>query len=175
MVFPFSFLADCAVASCVLRRLVLISLLWHPRFAKEFFELYDKFEDFMRGKGKVSTPIQIQIASPENESDGLVLNSVTKQFCNSAFQHCTVNNKPGARHNIWWETDAIRNPALREAARFFDAYAKAPKNGQCPLPAPCGKWDYWRFRCDNSAACSYQYRWGDWHLGMSCRTRNDAC
>ena len=128
------------------------------QFAKEFFGLYDKFDVFMNGKGKISTPIQIQIANPSSKSDGLVLNRVTEEFCNKAMKHCTTNGKPGARHNIWWETDAIRNPAMKEAAAFFDKFANKPKKPQCPLPKECGSWDYWRFRCRDPEYCGCEFR-----------------
>ena len=117
--------------------------------AKEFFDLYDAFAEFMEGEGKISTPILIQTAGDMSGSDGLVLNPETKKFCDQSLKSCTLTNYPTSKHHIWTETDDIRNPAMKEA---FDCFAGAGvKTAQCPTVPTCGAWNYsWRnWGCKN--------------------------
>lgn len=146
-------------------------------FAREFFKMYDKFDEFSQGKGKVSTPVKIQLAGDAGGSDGLVLNPETTRFCNEGLKHCTSRGFTSSKHNIWWEADQIRNAALQDADVFLQSHAQARKTPQCPLPPACGRWDWNWFNsgCADSGRCSYQFQFGDVGLGSSCRPRNDVC
>ena len=144
--------------------------------ALEFFQLNDNLEAFMQGVGKLSTPTLIQMAGNPSESDGLVLNPETQRFCNDALASCTLTKYPTSRHHIWTEKDDIRTPAMNEAFAFFDAHSGAKKS-QCERPSACGQWNYsWRnWGCKNPSKCSYNYKFGDIHLGQSCRPKAIAC
>jgi len=144
--------------------------------AKEFFDLYDAFAEFMEGEGKISTPILIQTAGDMSGSDGLVLNPETKKFCDQSLKSCTLTNYPTSKHHIWTETDDIRNPAMKEAFDFFARNAGV-KTAQCPTVPTCGAWNYsWRnWGCKNSDKCEYKYKFGDVHLGQSCRAKPINC
>jgi len=147
-------------------------------FAREFFRLYSGFEDFMKGVGKIATPVMIQVAGKPNESDGRVMNAETDRFCSESLKHCEIKYFEESKHNIWWETDSIRSGALEEALEFFEENS-GTMNQQCPPPANCGSWVYdwpWNYNgCADPNNCSYQLQLGDYHLGMSCRPRNDVC
>ena len=144
--------------------------------AKEFFDLNDSFEAFMAGVGKISTPILIQMAGNKTGSDGLVLNPETQRFCDEALANCKVTHYSESRHNIWFEKDTIRNPALKEAITFLKSNSGS-KTSQCPRPHTCGSWNYswWSWGCKYPSSCSYQYQFGDYHLGMSCRPKPISC
>merc|ERR1712226_1793722 len=111
------------------------------QFAQEFFELYNDFSDFEAGAGRLSTPVHIQTAGPAAGTDGWVLNDETQKWCNDGLLRCTITNYAASRHNIWWERDAIRSPALAEADAFLQGH-REHKVEQCPLPPPCGEWVY---------------------------------
>lgn len=149
------------------------------RFAAEFFDLFEELDAFNGGTGKIATPILIQRAGPADGSDGLVLNAETHKFCTESLRHCTLTGYDDSKHQIWMEKDDIsQTRALPEVDRFFQQH-RGTRVAQCPLPATCGQWTYkwwpWQSHCTNPSRCSYQYRFGDWHLGMSCRPKADAC
>ena len=143
-------------------------------FAQELFRLYNALDDFNDGKGKISTPVLIQMAGDATDTDGNVQNPETANFCSEALKHCTLENFAASRHNIWWEADEIRDPALLNADIFFQRH-KESKVPQCPPEPTCGRWKYSRARCHDSSVCSHQFKVGDWHLGASCRPRSDVC
>jgi len=143
-------------------------------FATELFGLYDALDDFNQGRGKVSTPVLIQMASDADGTDGYVQNPDTTNFCSEALKDCTIKNFTGSRHNIWFEADEIRDPALADADDFFQMH-KEIKLDQCPPEPSCGRWNYWGATCQDPSVCSHQFKVGDWHLGASCRPSNDVC
>jgi len=146
------------------------------QFAKEFFDLFDVIDEFNDSLGKISTPTLIQIAGSHTGSDGLVLNSETTTFCEKSLKACTTSQYSGSKHNIWWERDEVRGPALVEVFNFLQEHS-GEKVAQCPLPASCGEWDYSlsTWGCKNPSECSFQPQWGDYLLGQMCRASGPAC
>lgn len=142
--------------------------------AKEFFDLNVGLENF---KGKIATPVLLQVAGDMETTDGLVMNQETVKFQEKALLNSKVTNYRASKHQIWWESDSIRSNALGEVNEFFEKYAKEAKTERCPKPATCGSWNYsWRnWGCNDSSNCSYQYKFGDYHLGMSCRPKSTSC
>lgn len=146
------------------------------QFAKEFFDLFDAIDEFNDSKGKISTPVLIQMAGSPSGSDGLVLNPETTTFCKESLKACTLSQYSDSKHNIWWERDEIRDSALVEMHNFFQKH-DGNTVPQCPLPASCGQWDYsWsNWGCKNPSQCSSQRQWGDYLLGHTCRPSGPAC
>jgi len=146
------------------------------QFAKEFFDLFDAIDEFNDSLGKISTPVLIQMAGIPSGSDGLVLNPETTNFCKKSLKACTLSEYSDSKHNIWWERDEIRDPALAEMHNFLQNHM-GEKVAQCPLPAICGEWDYsWHnWGCKNPLQCSSQRQWGDYLLGHTCRPSSPAC
>jgi lysophospholipase len=124
-------------------------------FAKEFFGMYTTFEDFTRGR--LSIPILIQQAKNNDDgSDGIVINAPQETFCSRA-DGCKVTKYPNANHNIWFETDGIRNSALQEAFEFYDSKANVGPAVQNKLPDMCSGWKWWCAweNCDCIWSCSH--------------------
>jgi len=125
-------------------------------FASEFFGMFDAFQSFKDVKAKLSTPILLQQARDNGDgSDGIVVNTEQTSFCSHAAQMCTLKQFPQSEHNIWFEKDSIRTPALQDVYKFYDAHAASvvPQNS---LPPTC----YWRtwcriFGCDCIHECSH--------------------
>lgn len=136
--------------------------------ATEFFGLYDELEAF---KGKITTPFLTQVAGDLSTTDGLVLNPDTVDFHKRAMKNGKLTNYRTSKHQIWWNSDSIMSSSLGEVNDFFarNANKKVP---QCKVPT-CGSWNWsWRnWGCKDSENCSYQYQFGDYHLGMSCRPK----
>lgn len=143
---------------------------------RSFFDLFDAIDEFNDGLGKISTPALIQIAGSPMGSDGLVLNQETITFCKKSLKSCTRSQYINSRHNIWWERDEVRGPALEEVHNFLQEHT-GQKVAQCPLPASCGEWDYsWStWGCKNPSQCSFQPKWGDYLPGHTCRPSRPAC
>jgi len=146
------------------------------QFAKEFFDLFDALEEFNDSLGKISTPTLIQMAGSPTGSDGAVFNPETTTFCEKSLKECSISQYSDSRHNIWWESDVVRQPALTEVHDFLQKHS-GEKVAQCPLPASCGEWDYsWsNWGCKNPSQCSRQFQFGDYSLGQMCRPSGPAC
>lgn len=142
--------------------------------AKEFFDLNVALENF---EGKIGTPLLFQVAGDLEGSDNLVENKDTKTFFDKVkTEGSKLTNYASSRHQIWMESDSIRDSALGEVDEFFNTW-KNTKKPECPLPSKCGEWNYsWRnWGCKNPSLCSYEYRFPDYHLGMSCRPKPITC
>lgn len=110
-------------------------------FAKEFFGMYDAFAEFTRGK--LSVPILLQQAKTNADGhDGKVINAPQEAFCTNTADKCTLTRYPTSSHNIWFEADSIRTPALAEVAAFYDANAASVVQ-QNSLPSMCSWWEFW--------------------------------
>lgn len=124
-------------------------------FAKEFFGMYSTFEAFTRGR--LSVPILIQQAKNDADgTDGTVVNAPQETFCSRA-DGCSVTKYPQSNHNIWFETDSIRDAALTEAYTFYDSKADVGPPAQNALPDMCGWWKFWcsAENCDCIWSCSH--------------------
>jgi len=112
------------------------------RFASEFFGMYDTFADFTRGS--LTVPILLQQArTDEGGSDGVVVNEPQRTFCTSACVQCTLTQYPDSAHNIWFETDAVRTPALAEVYAFYNAHGASAPPAQSALPRMCHWLEFW--------------------------------
>merc|ERR1711988_332600 len=60
-------------------------------------------------------------------------------------------------HNIWFETDSIRNPALAEVYDFYDRLGATQPPSQNNLPDMCPWWKGWCAfgHCDCIWSCSH--------------------
>lgn len=85
--------------------------------AHEMVMMYKDLVEFQGLAEDLSVPILFQQAG----QDRTVQNLPMTDFCNGAFSDCTLTVYQASQHNIWWETDAIRNPALNEVFAFFDS------------------------------------------------------
>jgi len=124
-------------------------------FAKEFFGLYSTFEDFTRGR--LSVPILIQQAKNlDDGSDGTVINKPQETFCSRA-DGCILTKYKDSDHNIWFETDSIRNAALTEVYDFYDRLGATQPPSQNNLPDMCPWWKGWCAfeHCDCIWSCSH--------------------
>merc|ERR1712176_150008 len=101
------------------------------KFGKAIADLYsDRLQAFMKGDGQALVPpIRFQIAGGR-DTDGLVMNDVSEDFCTRA-SRCTVSRYPESKHGILIEIDSIRKTAINEIVDFFKLH-KTP----VPTPAP---------------------------------------
>ena len=60
------------------------------------------------------TPVLIQTAGDMASTDNLVSNPETQNFLTQSLAEGKLTNYKESRHNIWWETDEIRTPALKQ-------------------------------------------------------------
>lgn len=104
------------------------------QMAKEFFDLYDEFEAFNAMDDlKISTPVLIQVAGDVSGSDGLVMNPETVNFAERSIDNVRQSNYEQSTHNIWFQGDDIRQPAMDEADTFFAQHtAFTPFQDFCP-------------------------------------------
>jgi len=112
--------------------------------ALEFVNAYKDLARFQEGDADLAVPILIQQAA----LDRTVVNAPMTSFCNKAFSDCTLTVYPTAQHNIWWESDHIRTPALKEVYRFFDGLG----NIQASVPlvtttTPKKQCKWWQWSC----------------------------
>jgi len=84
--------------------------------ALEFVNLAKDFAAFQELATDLAVPVLVQQAA----LDRTVVNEPMTSFCSDAFRDCTLTVYPTSQHNIWWEADAIRTPALAEVYAFFD-------------------------------------------------------
>ena len=54
--------------------------------------------------------------------------------------------------------------AVVQGDRKYETVVPPISDGEC-------KWNYWRAECRPRDKCSYQYKYGDWTLSQSCRSR----
>jgi len=108
-------------------------------FAAEFFGMYDRFEEFASGGGKLSIPVLLQQAG----ADTTVLAPPQNTFCDDSCDSCTLTRYETSRHNIWWEIDSIRDAALAETSAFFDSHGTGPTAQNALPPAPPCPWYKW--------------------------------
>merc|ERR1711959_821767 len=117
--------------------------------------MYSTFEGFTRGR--LSVPILIQQAKNDADgTDGTVINAPQETFCGRA-DGCKVTKYATANHNIWFETDSIRDTALAEAYAFYDSKGSANPPAQNKLPDMCSGWKFWCAwdNCDCIWSCSH--------------------
>merc|ERR1711939_814716 len=77
----------------------------------EFYDLTDKVSGY--NGPSLGVPILLQQAGNEDDPTvGTIQNSYHDAFCSAAWNACKLTRYEGANHNIWWERDAIRAPAL---------------------------------------------------------------
>lgn len=82
----------------------------------------------------IDTPILMEVADEER----IVVKEAALRAA-SLLPNCTGTIVPAARHELWMESDAIRQPLLDRALAFFDARVKkwnAPKGGSGPATRP---------------------------------------
>jgi len=84
----------------------------------EFYDLTDKVSGY--SGPELGVPILLQQAGNEDDPTvGTVQNPFQDAFCNAEWNDCKLTKYDGSAHNIWWERDAIRTPALSEVDEFF--------------------------------------------------------
>jgi len=113
--------------------------------AEQITKMYGDFTAFQAQAGNLQVPILMQQAG----LDRTVVNPPMTDFCDQAFDHCTLTEYAGSQHNIWWETDAIRTPALNEVYAFYDGHAATTTTAAAPTTTTtrkkksCKWWQWW--------------------------------
>jgi len=114
--------------------------------ALEFVNAYKDLARFQAGAADLAVPILIQQAA----LDRTVVNAPMTSFCGEAFSDCTLTVYPTSQHNIWWEADHIRTPALKEVYAFFDGRDDLripPPAPPATTEAPKKQCQWWQWSC----------------------------
>ena len=57
---------------------------------------------------------------------------------------------------------------------FFLMFFASASNPQIPQTNETCHWDWRSLQCEPACECEFQARWGDYHLGRSCRLRDES-